>query len=235
MIPIRDDNSLRRRFPIVTILLIAINVLIFLLVELPLMAQGEQAFGEALLRQVLVPANLFDANGITAEDMMDLLRSMFWHGSWMHLIGNMLYLWIFGDNVEDAIGHIPYLIFYLICGVAAAAAHVVLDPNSTIPTLGASGAIAGVLGAYLVLFPGNRVATLVPMGRTMVMREMSALVVLGMWFVLQLISTVMSFGSLEEGGVAFAAHVGGFIAGAVLGFLWKQAFGARLPVRTRPA
>lgn len=235
MIPMRDDDTMRRRFPIVTVLLIAINVLVFVLYELPLMAQGEQAFGSALLRNVFVPANLFDANGISTDDLLDLMRSMFMHASWMHLIGNMLYLWIFGDNVEDALGHILYLFFYIFCGFAAAAAHTLLDPASQVPTLGASGAIAGVLGAYLVMFPGNRVATLVPMGQTMVMREMSALVVLGMWFVLQLISTVLAFGSLEQGGVAFAAHVGGFIAGAVLGFLWKQMFGSRLPTRVRPA
>ncbi len=233
MIPMRDDNSTRRRFPIVTILLIAANVLIFVLYELPLMAAGEAVFAEALMRNVLVPYDL--THNFGPEVMMDLMRSMFMHGSWMHLIGNMLYLWIFGDNVEDAIGHIPYLFFYVFCGLAAAAAHVILAPNSQVPTLGASGAIAGVLGAYLVLFPGNRVMTLVPMGRTMVMREMSALAVLGIWFVFQFISTVMTMGNTEQGGVAFAAHVGGFIAGAVLGYIWKQIFGARRPARVRPA
>lgn len=233
MIPFRDDNTGRRRFPWVTILLIAANVLVFVLYELPLIAAGEAAFTAALTRVVLVPYDL--THNLSPDVIADLFRSMFMHGGWAHLVGNMLYLWIFGDNVEDAIGHIPYLFFYLFCGVVAAMAHVVLAPNSQVPTLGASGAIAGVLGAYLVLFPRNRVVTLVPMGRQMVMREMSALAVLGFWFVFQAISMVMSLGAVDQGGIAFAAHVGGFVAGLVLGWLWKQTFGTRSTTRVRPA
>lgn len=226
MIPIRDDDGMRRRFPVMTILLIAANVLVFVLYELPLIASG--AFESTLTGVVLVPYELTHNPG--PEVIADLFRSMFMHAGWAHLLGNMLYLWIFGDNVEDAISAIPYLVFYLICGVAAAAAHVILAPNSQVPTLGASGAIAGVLGAYLVMFPNNRVVSLVPLGRTFVMREMSALVVLGFWFVLQLINTVLGLGAIDQGGVAFAAHVGGFVAGMALGWLWVRTFG----MRTRP-
>lgn len=231
MIPFRDDNSGRRRFPFVTIGLIAINVLVFVLYELPLMA-NPAAFENALRSVVLVPFDL--THNFGPEVMMDVLRSMFMHGSWMHLIGNMLYLWIFGDNVESAVGHIPYVFFYLFCGVAAAAAHVILAPNSQVPTLGASGAIAGVLGAYLVMFPNNRVATLVPMGRQMVMREMSALAVLAFWFVLQAINMFAGLGTMgDQGGVAYAAHVGGFVAGLVIGWIFKRMFGVEAPAVTR--
>lgn len=223
MIPYKDDNTSRRRFPFVTIGLIVINVLVFFLYELPVMA-SETAFTNLLRDVVLVPA-MFTENMFSVESWLDMFRSMFMHGSIPHLLGNMLYLWIFGDNVEDAIGHVPYLFFYLICGVAAAFAHIMLAPASQVPTLGASGAIAGVLGAYLVMFPNNRVMTLVPAGRTMVMQEVSALLVLGFWFVLQAINMFMGWGAPDQGGVAFAAHVGGFVAGAGLGLLWKSMFG----------
>jgi membrane associated rhomboid family serine protease len=233
MIPYRDDNSGRRRFPFVTIALIAINVLVFVLYELPAMG-SESAFENMLRNVVLVPA-AFTANPFSIESWLDMLRSMFMHGGWAHLLGNMLYLWIFGDNVEDAVGHIPYLFFYLICGAAAAFAHILLAPGSQVPTLGASGAIAGVLGAYLVMFPNNRIITLVPAGGRMVMQETSALIVLGFWFVLQAVNMFLGLGAIDQGGVAFAAHVGGFVAGVALGFAWKQMFGRPAVTTRRPA
>ena len=233
MIPYKDDNSARRRFPFVTIALIAINVLVFVLYELPIM--GNEAAFENMLRNVLLVPATFTANPFSIESMLDMLRSMFMHGGWAHLLGNMLYLWIFGDNVEDAVGHIPYLFFYLFCRVVASLSHVLLAPGSQVPTLGASGAIAGVLGAYLVMFPNNRIITLVPAGGRMVMQEMSALIVLGFWFVLQAVNMFMGLGAIDQGGVAFAAHVGGFVAGLALGFLWKQMFGRPAVTSTRPA
>jgi len=233
-IPIRDDDTDRRTFPFVTVALIAINVLVFVLYELPMMT-SDAAFETALRSATLVPYD-FVRHIFTLEAWMDLLRSMFMHASWEHILGNMLYLWIFGDNVEDAFGHIAYLFFYLLCGVAAAFAHVLLAMNSQVPTLGASGAIAGVLGAYLVLFPGRRVIALVPGGARMMTQETTALAMIGLWFVFQFISMIAGLGAIDQGGVAFAAHVGGFIAGAAIGYLWKQAFGVRsTPTRIRPA
>ena len=139
---------------------------------------------------------------------------MFMHAGWLHLGGNMLYLWIFGDNVEDRLGHAKFLIFYLLCGIAATYAQVLVNPNSNVPNLGASGAIAGVLGAYLIMFPGGSVRVM--MGRGII--PMPALVVIGFWFLLQVFS---SFGAANnEGGVAYMAHVGGFVAGLVLGLLF---------------
>jgi membrane associated rhomboid family serine protease len=139
---------------------------------------------------------------------------MFMHAGWLHLGGNMLYLWIFGDNVEDRLGHAKFLIFYLLCGIAATYAQVLVNPNSNVPNLGASGAIAGVLGAYLIMFPGGRVRVM--MGRGII--PMPALVVIGFWFLLQVFS---SFGAASSGGgVAYMAHVGGFVAGLVLGLLF---------------
>jgi membrane associated rhomboid family serine protease len=224
MIPYKDDDSGRRRFPFVTIALIVINALVFFLYEMPAMAAGESAFNNLLRDVVLVPAS-FTANMFSVESWLDMFRSMFMHGSIAHLAGNMLYLWIFGDNVEDVVGHIPYVFFYLFCGVAAAFAHILIAPNSPIPTLGASGAIAGVLGAYLVMFPQNRVLAMVPGGGAMRVQEVPALLILGFWFVLQAINMFMGWAGAGEGGVAFAAHVGGFVAGAALGLLWKSIFG----------
>jgi membrane associated rhomboid family serine protease len=149
-----------------------------------------------------------------------LVTSMFLHGSWSHVIGNMWYLWIFGDNVEDRLGHAKFLIFYLLCGIVATYAQVLVNPNSNVENLGASGAIAGVLGAYLIMFPGGRVQVM--MGRGVI--PMPAIVVIGFWAVLQLFS---SFGAVSnEGGVAYMAHVGGFVAGLVLVMLFG---GLRLP------
>jgi hypothetical protein len=155
------------------------------------------------------------------------LTSMFLHGGWMHLIGNMWYLWIFGDNVEDRLGHVPYLLFYVAAGLAAALVHYLTDPHSTVPTVGASGAIAGVLGGYAVAFPRARVITLVPLFPFFVqVMALPALLVLGLWFVLQFFNGALSLGG-AGGGIAFWAHVGGF----VFGLLAMMAAGAARPRR----
>ena len=207
MIPIGDDDSARRTTPVVTYALIAINVLFFL-VELT----SSDAFID---RWAFVPAR-FLAN--PAGDFLTLFTSMFMHAGWLHLLGNMLYLWIFGDNVEDRLGHGLFLAFYLICGLAATFAQMAVNMNSQIPNLGASGAIAGVLGAYIVMFPGQRVRVL--MGRYVT--TVSALVAIGLWIILQIFSGVSAFtasSQTEGGGVAYMAHIGGFFAGLVLAFV----------------
>ncbi len=214
MIPIRDEIKTHRT-PIVNYALVVINVLVFLWMFLN-SANLEQIYYE----YALIPANIF--NGIDVGDITDLFTSMFMHGGWMHLIGNMLYLWIFGDNIEDRLGHIGYLIFYLAGGLAAAFLQIIISPSSQIPMVGASGAIAAVLGAYLVMYPNSRVYTFIPIGFYARVRLMPAVVVLGLWFVLQLISGVGSLGALDQGGTAYFAHIGGFIFGLVVGWLFKR-------------
>ena len=212
MFPIGDDDSARRTVPVVTYVLIALNILFFL-VEL----SGGDPFIE---RWAVVPRRLL-AN--PAADFPTIFTSMFMHAGWVHLGGNMLYLWIFGDNVEDSFGHVKFLIFYLLCGIAATAAQLVFTTGSNVPNLGASGAIAGVLGSYILLFPRGQVKVL--MGRGVI--PMPALVVIGMWIVLQLVSGIGSISdSAQTGGVAYMAHIGGFVAGLVLTFLLR-ATGAR--------
>jgi membrane associated rhomboid family serine protease len=204
MLPIGDDNSTRRTFPIVTYLLIGLNV-VFFLIEL---AGGDNF----IMKWAFVPSR-FIAN--PGADFLTLFTSMFMHAGWLHLGGNMLYLWIFGDNVEDRFGHVKFLIFYLICGLAATGAQLIFSLNSTIPNLGASGAIAGVLGAYILLFPKARVSVLQGNG----VIPISALIVIGLWFVLQIFSSVGSIS--QTGGVAYIAHIGGFVAGFLLTFLFR--------------
>jgi len=206
MFPIGDDDSARRTVPVVTYALIALNVLVFFL-EL----NGGEPFIE---RWSVVPRRLTQNPG---GDFITIFTSMFMHGGWLHLAGNMLYLWIFGDNVEDRFGHAKFTLFYLICGIAATLAQVAISAGSNIPNLGASGAIAGVLGAYLILFPRGSVRVL--MGRGVV--PMPALMVIGLWIVLQFINGVGSITqSAETGGVAYMAHIGGFVAGLALTFLF---------------
>jgi len=147
---------------------------------------------------------------------LSFLTSMFLHGGFMHIAGNMLYLWIFGNNVEDNMGRLRFLIFYLLTGSVASVAQVLASPDSTLPTIGASGAIAGVLGAYIVLFPNARVQTLIFLGYFVRMAQLPALLVLGFWFVLQLFNGLLAFGMTQMGGVAWFAHVGGFVAGLLL-------------------
>ncbi len=205
MLPIGDDNSSRRTVPLVTYALIILNV-IFFFVEL----SGGDAF---IQKWAFVPSRFLANPG---GDFLTIFTSMFMHGGWLHLGGNMLYLWIFGDNVEDRFGHIKFIIFYLLCGVVATFAQLAFSIGSNVPNLGASGAIAGVLGAYIVMFPKGKVNVL--MGRGVI--PMPALVVIGLWIVLQLFSGIGSIANTAQtGGVAYMAHVGGFLAGLVLTFL----------------
>jgi membrane associated rhomboid family serine protease len=207
MFPIGDDNSARRLQPLVTYALIAINILFFFFEFL-----GGDAFIEAWS---FVPSR-FMADPL--GDAVTIFTSMFMHAGLVHIGGNMLYLWIFGDNVEDRFGHVRFLAFYLVCGIAATFSQLAFSMGSTIPNLGASGAIAGVLGAYILLFPQRKVRVMIGNGIT----EMPSLVVIGLWFVLQLFSGVGSLGATADtGGVAFMAHIGGFVAGFVLAFFLR--------------
>jgi membrane associated rhomboid family serine protease len=215
MIPLRDSNP-SRRLPLVTILVILANTIIFLY---------EVTLGPAQLNQFVftfgvVPARLTGASGPAMPaggGIETFLTSMFLHGGWLHLIGNMWFLWIFGDNVEGYLGHLRFLLFYLFCGLAAGLIHVAFNLSSTLPTVGASGAIAGVLGAYLLLFPRARILTLVPVFFVFLL-EIPAYVILIYWFVLQFLSGTASIvsGAAAQGGVAWWAHVGGFVVGMAL-------------------
>ncbi|MFN8375916.1 MAG: rhomboid family intramembrane serine protease [Anaerolineae bacterium] len=190
MLPIADINP-TRRVPFITYALIAINFLVFFW-ELTL---GDRALQQAFIDLSVVPANVSRLGWLNPETLMDVVRSMFFHGGWAHILGNMLYLWIFGDNIEDRFGIVLYLALYFASGFAAAFAQIMIDPQSQVPLVGASGAIAGVLGAYAVLFPNVRVRGLIALGRVSTLQEMPALLVLGFWFVIQLVS---GFGSAHR-------------------------------------
>ena len=226
MFPYRDENE-TQRLAIVTGTIILINVLAWLFVQ----GAGSTA---ALARSVcdlgLIPGELTGSlapgtqfpmgEGLACatdpgRQLSHVLTHMFLHGSWMHMLGNMWFLWLFGNNVEDSMGRLRFLAFYLLCGLAAAAAQIVTSPNSPIPMVGASGAISGVMGAYLVLYPRVRVFTMVPLGFFITSMALPAWVMLGYWFLIQFVSGLVSVGG-EGGGVAFWAHVGGFVAGLVL-------------------
>jgi membrane associated rhomboid family serine protease len=212
MLPLSDHNP-RRTFPVVTYALIALNILAFFW-ELSL----GQNLQRALFNVAFIPAR-FWLSGNWAHDITTAFFSMFLHGSLMHIGSNMLYLWIFGDNIEDRLGHARFTIFYFLCGIIATLAHALASPGSTIPAIGASGAIAGVLGAYLILFPHAQVTTLIPIFMFITVRQIPAVLILGLWFVLQLFSGVGSLGvpdAQDMGGVAYFAHIGGFVAGMIL-------------------
>ncbi|GAB4428354.1 MAG: rhomboid family intramembrane serine protease [Anaerolineales bacterium] len=214
MIPIRDENP-TRRIPFVNYVLIAINVAVFF------WQISWGAFSDALFyRLALIPLDV--TSGFDIGDVRSVFTSMFMHAGLMHLLGNMLYLWIFGDNVEDALGHFRYLLFYLAGGFAASLTHVFLYPASTVPTVGASGAIAATLGAYLLLFPNRRVVTIIPFGFFLQVARVPALIVLGFWFLLQLFEGTLALGAAGLGGVAFWAHIGGFVFGMLFGPRLRQ-------------
>lgn len=219
MIPIHDDNPTEGT-PVVTVALIVSCTLVFLY-QVSLPSQPGEIF---VYQYGAIPALVFGHTDLPESisapipAYSTLLTSMFLHGGWMHLIGNLLYLWIFGNNIEDVMGHGRYVVFYSACGILAALSHALTDPFSTVPMVGASGAISGVLGAYILLFPHARVLVLVPgIGITRV----PAGIVLGMWFIMQVLSGGMSIGS-GGGGVAFFAHIGGFVAGMVLIGFFKR-------------
>jgi membrane associated rhomboid family serine protease len=219
MIPLKDENP-SRTTPFVNYTVIALCVLVFLW-QLSLgPVRGQQAvyaFGAipgVLFGNVQLPAEV-----VVIAPWMSVLTSMFMHGGWLHLLGNMLYLWIFGDNVEDSMGHVRYVIFYLLCGLAAVLAQALPDPTSQVPMIGASGAISGVLGAYLLLYPHARVHVIIPIGFILQRARLPAMWVLLLWFGLQLLSNLMR--GTEGAGVAFRAHIGGFLAGVALIPLFK--------------
>ena len=253
LLPIGDDNQGRLTTPIVVYSLVAINVIVFLLQ----LSGGDQftlaysAVPYKITHNVtLVPPGVRGAlppgtdeslairrglpvpRGIPQEEgpspiYLTLLTSMFMHGSILHIAGNMLYLWIFGDNIEDNFGHLKFLIFYLICGLIASLAQILADPDSIIPSLGASGAIAGVLGAYLVMFPRNRVRSILPLPFIWTIVELPAVVVLGFWIVIQIASqytTMESAKATQGGGVAYMAHIGGFVGGLILCFIFRRRY-----------
>ena len=229
LFPIGDDNSQRRSTPIVTWALIGLNVLVYFLLQ---GGTGENAFTYGYS---VVPYEIMNNTDLIGNQQigkatvplfagptpiyLTLLSAMFMHGGLSHIGGNMLYLWIFGDNVEDNMGKVRFLIFYLLCGFLASAAHILVGPSSRVPSLGASGAIAGVLGAYLIMFPHNSVRVLA----FMQIIPMPAIIVVGLWGILQFIN---GFGALSTtgtgGGVAYMAHVGGFVAGIALCFLFRN-------------
>ena len=208
MIPLKDDNPISSR-PIVTYFLIGLCVVVFL------MQLGSQSYrtGQLFYSYGLIPSVLMGHDQLPMDlyvvpAFITIFTSMFMHGGFMHLIGNMLYMWIFADNIEDNLGHTKFLIFYLLAGIGAAMTQVLMDTHSQIPMVGASGAIGGVLGAYLINHPNARVLVLIPFGFFSQLIKIRALYVLGFWFILQFIST--------GGGVAYAAHIGGFVSGIIL-------------------
>lgn len=218
MLPLRDINP-TRRLPVVTYGLIAVNVIIFVMQ----LGMSENQLQQVFVNQAVVPAQAAAAP-FSLETILDVVRSMFFHGGWEHILGNMLYLWLFGDNIEDRFGALLYLVLYFAGGFFAAFAQVIIDPTSTIPLIGASGAIAAVLGSYLVLYPGVRVEGIIPLGYFSQLSAWPAWAVLGLWFVLQLFSGVGSLGADAQygGGVAFFAHIGGFVFGAVITFVFMR-------------
>ena len=231
MIPLRSLQP-RSRVPLVTVALIALNLLAFywelqLGSRLPLFIR---VFG---LRPIVFVAHWHD---LTTGVWLPLLTSMFLHGGWLHLLGNMLFLWVFGGNVEDRLGHTKFLALYLLAGILAAGAQVSMGPASRVPLIGASGAIAGVLGAYLLLFPRARVLTLVPVFFFLFFWELPAIVLLALWFTGQFVSGVASLdtGQALYGGIAYWAHVGGFISGAALALFFESPRANSNPVGSLP-
>jgi membrane associated rhomboid family serine protease len=239
MIPIKDTIH-SRSFPLVNWLIVIANVLVFVLIELPL---GQSQLNQLISSYGMTPNQcaaplLKDLSTASIPGMgvlingcaIPLITSMFLHGSWLHIIGNMWVLIIFGDNVEDRMGSLGYLLFYMVCGVVSGLTQAFIAPTSTIPAIGASGAIAGVLAAYLLLYPRSKVLTLVPILIIPWFMNIPAVIFIAIWFLLQFFSGLVSLGAVAAGGVAYWAHVGGFICGLLLVWL----FGGRLRRRPKP-
>lgn len=234
MIPLRDTAP-RYRFPLVNIGLILVNVLVFLhQVALP-----PEQLHRFIYRYGTVPANLtaglagvldpgFSLPALWAT-LIPLLTANFLHGGWLHLIGNMLYLWVFGDNIEGLLGHLKYLLLYMLMGAAGILFHIFSNPLSTTPLVGASGAIAGVLGAYFILFPRARILTLLPLGFFITFVHLPAMIFLGFWFILQLLNASLQGAAIGVQAVAWWAHIGGFVVGMAIGIATRR----RLPSRER--
>ena len=234
MFPLSDDNPRRYHTPYVTYAFIAANVLVWLW-QFSLGPQGGEV---AIFSFGMIPARVFGYADLppeiaTVPAWATVLTSMFMHGGWLHLGGNMLFLWIFGDNIEDSMGHFRFAAFYLLCGAIAALTQGYLSPASEIPMVGASGAVSGVLGAYILLHPGATVRVLIWLGIFVTVAHVPALLVLGFWFVGQLASAAMT--PPGEPGVAFAAHIGGFVAGlAVISFFKRRRVPLLEPPRHKP-
>jgi membrane associated rhomboid family serine protease len=211
-----DDQEVSGAGPgYVTWGLVILNVLVFIF-TLSLSRAGQEAF---IQQFGVVPARI-----LQGENLLSLITSLFLHGGFLHIIGNMLFLWVFGDNVEAILGHFGYLVFYLIGGLAANGAHILINPQSTLPTIGASGSVAAVLGAYLVMFPRSKVKALVFLGIFVTVTRVSALIFIGLWIGLQFLYGFASLGvqTAQSGGVAFFAHIGGFILGILAGFVFRR-------------
>ncbi len=231
MFPIHDENP-TRLIPYVTYTLMATCIAVFLW-QITRTEYAQQAiiYAYGVIPAVLLGGMELDPSVAKISAEASVFSSMFLHGGWMHLIGNMMYLWVFGNNIEAAMGHIRYIVFYLLCGVAAVLAQALPDTGSQIPMIGASGAISGVLGAYLLLYPMARVTVIIPIFIIIQTVRVPAVFVLLIWFVMQLVSSLMS--SSEGGGVAFGAHIGGFIAGMLLIPLFKYSrIGLQIPFVT---
>lgn len=215
MIPFKDDNPTNST-PFVTVLIITVNIVVFILQAFsPRSGQEIASMFGAIPQQII---SVHSSQLLPA--VMSVFTSMFTHGGLMHLAGNMLFLWIFGDNIEDVLGHCRFLVFYFFCGIVSAYAHALVNPASDIPMIGASGAISGVLGAYILLFPSARVNTLVFLGFFVQVIKIPALIVIGFWAIIQVLNGVLSQGGLPHGGVAWFAHVGGFLTGLLTIKLW---------------
>jgi membrane associated rhomboid family serine protease len=216
MIPYRDDNPINI-VPFSTILIISLNLLVFIMQLL----SGEDS-GRIVYSYGAIPHNI---TGLQSNQpipaYLTILTSMFMHGGVFHIAWNMLYFWIFGNNIEERLGHIRFILFYLFCGVVAALSHVLLSPGSNVPMIGASGAVSGMLGAYILLFPMAQVRTIVLLGFYITVVRIPALIVIGFWAIIQVVSGLLSQGNAAQGGIAFFAHVGGFVAGLFTIKLWQ--------------
>jgi membrane associated rhomboid family serine protease len=221
MIPLRDENP-SSTIPIVNTFLILANLSVFIYQNF--FVQG--GAGPLFTRLGFIPYELTHAVDIAPKNLapvpLTIITSMFMHAGWIHFLGNMLYLWIFGDNIEDVLGHLKYFFFYLLCGVSASLTHGLVNFSSQVPTVGASGAVAGVLGAYMFLFPGARVRTLFIVFVFIRVISVPAIILLGYWILIQLLSGITEFGSGMGGGVAWFAHIGGFVTGLVLVILMRK-------------
>lgn len=216
MIPYKDDNPINI-FPVSTVLIISLNMLVFIMQLL----SGEDS-RSIVYSYGAIPQNI---TGFQSRQpipaYLTILTSMFMHGGVFHIAWNMLYFWIFGNNIEERLGHIKFILFYLFCGVVAALSHILLSPDSSVPMIGASGAVSGMLGAYILLFPMAQVRTIVLLGFYITIVKIPALIVIGFWAIIQVVSALLSQGNAAQGGIAFFAHVGGFIAGLFTIKLWQ--------------
>ena len=216
MIPYKDDNPINI-IPASTILIISLNMLIFIMQLL----SGEDS-GSIVYSYGAIPQNI---TGFKSSQpipaYLTILTSMFMHGGVFHIAWNMLYFWIFGNNIEERLGHLRFILFYLFCGVVAALSHILLSPDSNVPMIGASGAVSGMLGAYILLFPTSQVRTIVLLGFYVTVVRVPALIVIGIWAIIQVVSGLLSQGNAAQGGIAFFAHVGGFVAGLFTIKLWQ--------------